>query len=167
MQTIHKHESYSFEIPDFGQYLDIDNLKSIVTRSGSHFFDRDTMRFFKSRVDAYTFTGPDGWYFVTSEKHESAFARINEPRLYTVRCLRVVHDEGNRPTLRLVELEGFQAYPTLNRARTAARKAAKTPRSLCPSCHLRLNADDDQMTCTECSARHDRQMEAAVNEGRI
>lgn len=167
MQTVHKRSDYQFEIADFGTHLDMDQLRDIVTRSGSHFFDRDTMRFFKSRADWQTFAGQDGWYFVTSEKHESAFARINEPRLYTVRCLRIVHDEGNVPTLRMVDLEGFQHYRTLNSARTAARKASKTPRSLCPSCHLRLNADNEQSTCTECSERHDRMMTAAVNEGRL
>lgn len=32
--------------------MDIDEIRSLVSRSGSHFFDRDTMRFFKSRVDS-------------------------------------------------------------------------------------------------------------------
>src|SRR5262245_25452245 len=144
MQTITKRTDYQFEIPDYGTHLDIDQLQEIVRRSGSHFFDADTMRFFRSRVDSDTFAGPDGWYFVTSEKHESAFLRINEPRLYTVRCLRVVRSSDGTNYLRLLELEGFQAFATLTRARTAARNAAKVARPTCADCHLRLSVDSQQ-----------------------
>lgn len=153
MQTITKRSDYTFEIPDYGTRLDISELIDIVKRSGSHFFDADALRFFKSRIDGYTFTAPDGWYFVTSEKHESAFAGINEPRLYTVRCLRVCTRDNGSQDIALYELEGFQAFPTLTRARTAARRAASAPRPLCTSCRLRLSIDPAQTVCTECTER--------------
>ncbi len=150
MQTINKRIDYVIDVPDYGQIIDISELIDMVKRSGSHFFDRDSMRFFKSRVDDVTFTAPDGWYFVTSEKHESAFARINEPRLYTVRCVRIVDRDNGTRDLGLFELEGFQAFPTLTRARTAARNAAKSARALCSSCRLRLSIDASQTVCAKC-----------------
>lgn len=153
MMTIQKRVDYTIEIPDYGTPISIGELIEFVKRSGSHFFDRDTLRFFKSRVDDVTFTAPDGWYFVTSEKHESAFAGINEPRLYTVRCLRAVPADAGGLELRLLELEGFQQYQTLTRARTAARRAARTARPVCTSCHLRVSADDARTVCQECDAR--------------
>lgn len=48
-------------------------------RAGSHFFDRDTMRFFRSRVLPQVFHGKGGVYFVTSEKGP------NNVRRFTVR----------------------------------------------------------------------------------
>jgi len=150
MPTITVTTTNEFTMPEYGAYLDISQLVDYVKRSGSHFFDKDTMRFFRSRVDDYVFSGPDGWYFVTSEKHESAFARINEPRAYTVRRLSWTDDHSD---LRLYELFGFQAFPTLNRARTAARRAAKVGVGLCVDCRLHLTYSD---TCHECQARRDR-----------
>lgn len=146
MQTITISQTHTVTLPDYGQHLDISGLMEAVRRSGSHFFDKDTMRYFKSRIDDVTFTGPDGWYFVTSEKHESAFAQINEPRKYTVRRLSVTPND-----LRLYELGGFQAYPTLRRARTAARHAAKVGAAICPDCKLRL-LYEAETSCGECQA---------------
>ena len=37
-----------------------------------------------------------------------------EPRAYTVRCLRVATRDDGTPDLGRYELEGFQAYPTLD-----------------------------------------------------
>ncbi len=153
MKTIILKSEIHLDVPDYGTHLDISALIDLVKRTGSHFFDRDTMRFFKSRVDDVAVAGVDGWYFVTSEKHESAFARINEPRMYTVRRLSLTPDGSD---LRLYELQGFQAYPTLQRARTAARRAAKTGAAICQTCHLRLMLEQ-QTICTECEeykARH-------------
>jgi hypothetical protein len=119
-------------VPDYGTYIDDEQLMKLVRDSGSHFFDRDTMRSFKSRLhDIYP--GQDGWYFVTSEKHEhyGYSMQINEPRKYTVRRLRVPETLDD---LRLDEIGEFQQYPTLNRARTAAKYHAKHGVQLCPKC---------------------------------
>jgi hypothetical protein len=148
-QTITKRITLTIDIPDYGTPLDNHGIVGLVKRSGSHFFDTDTMRFFRSRLDVYAFAAPDGWYFVTSERQDD-----QHPRLYTVRQLRT--REGDTPDtqrLHLVELNGFQAYPTLKRARTAAQKAARTARPLCTSCRSRVSSEDGATVCGECQER--------------
>lgn len=156
MPTITIHSSYSIEVPDYGAHLDIDRLKDIVTRSGSHFFDAATMRWFRSRTDYHTWAGSDGWYFVTSEKHVAHLSTgtINEPRRYTVRCLRLTKYDGT-PGIELYELGAFQEYPTLTRARTAAKRAAASGARVCPDCHLRLMRSwlRECERCLECQSR--------------
>lgn len=86
--------------------------------AGKHFFGRETMRFFRSRVYAGMYGGPDSpnTYFVTSEQ----FVPLSGPaesRMYTVRVARA---DGTCETF-----GEFQAYRTLAEARDAARKAAR------------------------------------------
>lgn len=140
-------DRFTIDVPDYGSRLDADNLRTLVTRAGSHFFDRDAMRAFRSRMDDYTYAAPDGWYFVTSEKHvaHTSYASINEPRMYTVRFLDI-HDND----LRLSELEAFQYFPTLQRARTAAKRAAQKPANWCLKCQYRLSTG---VQCHECFNR--------------
>lgn len=57
----------------------VDDLKRCNRYAGQHFFDADTMRFFKSRVSDSLYSGPSGVFFVTSEKGP------NNVRGYTVR----------------------------------------------------------------------------------
>lgn len=52
--------------------------------AGYHFFDRNTMRFFDSRILLYVYHGPGGTYFVTSEQFHPTRG-TSEPRRYTVR----------------------------------------------------------------------------------
>ena len=146
MPDITINHSYTLTVPEYGTHQDIDELVSLVKRSGSHFFDPDTMRFFRSRVDHWTFAGPDGWYFVTSEQHNHS--RGTEPRKYTVRRLCIADND-----ISLDELEAFQHYPTLTRARMAARNAAKTGVPFCARCRCRLTPDE---LCAECVAREHR-----------
>lgn len=159
MPQVTKHSSYQFDMPEYGTRIDMDQLKDYVTRSGSHFFDADTMRFFRSRPDWHVYPGPDGWYFVTSEKHVSHFAHINEPRKYTVRRLSFVErtsPDGPYTDLILYELEQFQAYRTLTTARNRAKHYASTGSALCPQCSLRLMLDTQTTGCTECLEREER-----------
>lgn len=135
MPTITVNHSYPLDVPDYGTRLDISQIQDLVRRSGSHFFDRETMRFFRSRVDYHVAVGSDGWYFVTSEKHESPYLRINEPRKYTVRRLSI-NAEGT--DLRLDEYENFQYFATLRGARNAADKCARHGTVYCPDCRFRL-----------------------------
>jgi hypothetical protein len=51
---------------------------------GGHFFDADTMRFFRSRIGSRVFTGPGGIFFVTSEQR-TGMDGTERPRTYTVR----------------------------------------------------------------------------------
>lgn len=45
-----------------------------------HWFDRDTLRFFRSKILRTVYQGPGGVYFVSSEQFDDA-----SPRRYTVR----------------------------------------------------------------------------------
>lgn len=82
--------------------------------AGQHFFDRDAMRFFNSRVYADLYVekgeeqGEDVTYFVTSERQDS-----DSPRLYTV---RYALDNGEVSTA-----SEFMQSKTLKQARKLAR----------------------------------------------
>jgi len=99
-------------------------LKAEVAASGSHFFDRNTMRFFDSRLE-FTSSGPmcttsgyDGAreYFVTSEKSPVEGSK----RRYSVRCWNRL----NKLRLTVDTVGEFQAYATKGEARTAMYEAA-------------------------------------------
>jgi len=57
----------------------INTIKDAMRATGSHWFDPDTMRFFKTRVSDKVYQGQGGVYFVTSEEDPS------EERAYSVR----------------------------------------------------------------------------------
>ncbi|MCL4204621.1 MAG: hypothetical protein KJ000_19205 [Pirellulaceae bacterium] len=57
----------------------INAIQEEMTQAGSHWWDKDTMRFFRTRVSEQVYQGPGGIYFVTSEKNG------DEPRAYSVR----------------------------------------------------------------------------------
>ncbi len=67
---------------------------------GGHFFDADTLRFFKSKIARSAYAGPGGTYFVTSEQGP------DERRAWSVRRF-----DPNRP--RTIETVGqFQGFRT-------------------------------------------------------
>lgn len=152
----------TLHIPEYGAHLDMSEIQRLMRDAGSHFFDADTMRWFRSRVDWRTYAGPDGWYFVTSEQHKHTHG--TEPRLYTVRRMSIAKADDGNDDLRLYELEKFQYFPTLRRARTAAAKAARTGVPICPSCSLRLSHGGHAVSpggtaiawCVECAERETR-----------
>lgn len=82
-------------------------VKGAHMKTGGHFFDASTMRFFSSRVIPRVLPVDDGAYFVTSERYDSA------PRLYT---LRRAYDDG-----RIETVGEFQQYTNS----AAAFKAAQ------------------------------------------
>lgn len=139
-------------VPDYGTRLDIFGLQELVRRSGSHFFDHDTMRPFRSKVDDLVYAGPDGWYFVTSEKHVAytSYDTINEPRLYTVRRMSIVTRDNGSQDIGLHELEKFQAFASLRMARRAAKYAATVGVSLCTTCGYRVTLNPP---CAVCKSR--------------
>lgn len=59
--------------------MDMQDIKQANRDAGFHFFDRDTMRFFDSRILSQVYSGPGGVFFVTSERGPAG------PRGYTVR----------------------------------------------------------------------------------
>ena len=163
-RTITIHNETTITVPEYGRSMQMSELQDIVRRSGSHFFDRDTMRYFRSRVDSYTMAGKDGWYFVTSEQHQvpptSYGSGRTYPRLYTVRCLRLENYDGT-PGIELYELGEFQAFKTLNRARKAAKYAAQHGAAVCTDCRIRL-AFTKETVCSECQTRAARREAAGA-----
>lgn len=62
----------------------IDQIKRAAASAGSHWFDRDTMRSFSSRVGSRVYPVPGGALFVSSEQFRG-FGSPDGPRLYSVR----------------------------------------------------------------------------------
>jgi len=60
-------------------YSSIQEIIQEVTRKGSHFFDDNTMTFFRSEVIPEVY-GEDGDFFITSEQFDET-----SPRRFTVR----------------------------------------------------------------------------------
>lgn len=96
-------------------------LKSVYkSKSGGHFFDADTMRFFDSQIEpkAIEIMTDDGvsseWVFVTSEQFDR-----NSPRLWSVR-----HWKGTGKTVDTIG--EFQQYNDPYVAATAAKRYAES-----------------------------------------
>ena len=58
-----------------GEYIDIDQVKSLARVHGSYFFEPNTMRFFKSRILSDVVPDERGWRFCTSEKFDELYGR--------------------------------------------------------------------------------------------
>lgn len=99
----------------------IGELKEANREAGFHFFDRDSMRFFRSRVLPNLYVGCGGIYFVTSEQFSDA-----SKRSFTVR----VFDPAT------ASVDTFGDFNELDRAEalTLARRAAKASPALCRMC---------------------------------
>lgn len=99
-------------VPDYR--LDtIQKIKKEAEKSGSHWFDPETMRFFDSRLSQRvypTLTAEHGTFFVSSEVGE------NDVRRYTVRKARY-----DRMGLTIDTVDEYRHYAT----REAAHKEAK------------------------------------------
>lgn len=86
--------------------------------SGGHFFDPDTMRYFRCRLtSAMTYT-PSRVYFVTSEKRTGWGSVPDARRVWTVRTYEPV-------TCVIDTVGGFGAHKSLNAARNAMYRAAE------------------------------------------
>lgn len=83
-------------------------LKAHVKACGSPFFDKDTMRFFKSRlVSVHPSYADNATYFVTSEQDP-----INSSRRYTARVLK---------GCKISTVGKFMQYGSLDAAKRAIR----------------------------------------------
>ena len=86
-----------------------------------HFFDRNTMDFFNSRIESGIYrTGPRTGYFVTSELFEE------DPRDYTVRRYG---PENSVPWGGISTVDEFCRMATRSAARDAARELARKDRA--------------------------------------
>jgi hypothetical protein len=96
-----------------GARIGIHDIKECVSICKSHFFDKDTMRFFNSRVGETAYLdGRGGAFFTTSERGP------NNVRGYSVR-----HYDPERCGVETVGK--FQSYKTAAQAQGAAQRAAK------------------------------------------
>lgn len=89
-------------------------IKAYNPGPGRHWFDADTMRFFRTQLSGSAFEGPGGTYFVSSDKHP---CRSGWCRRYSVRQFA---GEGEIETL-----GEFGGYKNGAAAKRAAIKAAK------------------------------------------
>ena len=64
--------------------MDIGDIRKANKAAGHHWFDPDSMRFFRSRIGSKVYEGPGGIYFVSSEQFVGS-DWIAAPRRYTVR----------------------------------------------------------------------------------
>lgn len=110
-------------IIDLSKIYTVEQLKRAVSETGSHFFDKDTMRFFKSRVAPGVIHTDTGLVFITSEQFETWYpSYYRDARKYTVRKLTEFGD--------IVEIGEFQQYDSLYAARKAAKEYGKFVHSL-------------------------------------
>lgn len=92
-------------------FKNMDEVRKAVTDGGSHWFDKNTMRFFRSRVSEALYGGQ---YFVSSEENPSG------ERRYTV---RKVEWEDDRYVINNVG--DFHSYASRSGAHKAAQRAAR------------------------------------------
>ena len=95
-------------------FRSIDAIRKAVTASGSHYFEPDTMRFFRSRLSSTVYGGR---FFVTSEQDPSGY------RAYSVREVHRLTDG----TLSVRSAPGteFMQFPTRHAAIARAREIAR------------------------------------------
>lgn len=93
-----------------GNFQTICEIKYLNRRNGGHWFDAESMRFFKSRIASEVIGGK---YFISSEQF-IPYEGNAEPRKYTI---RIANEKGE-----ISEIGEFQKYLTLRAARKAADK---------------------------------------------
>lgn len=91
------------------QYRSISEIKAANKAIGHHWFDRNTMRAFQSRIESTVYHGR---YFISSEQFVPACGPA-ETRRYTI---RKADDDGSISTV-----GNFQQYASVREARRAAR----------------------------------------------
>lgn len=82
------------------------DIERAADRAGSHFFDRDTKRFFRSRILPDAFHGQGGCYFVTSEQFEDHTGH-RAKRKYTIRKFNPID----------ASIDSFGPFNVLSRSR--------------------------------------------------
>lgn len=111
-------------IPERGRceitpHATVGDLKECAKACGSHYFDKDTMRFFRSRVGSKVYAdGKGSAFFTTSEQFVSGQG-VADKRRYSVR----VYDAK---TCSFDTVGKFQAYSSGAQANTAAKRAAQS-----------------------------------------
>jgi hypothetical protein len=118
--------------------LTMTQVRQAMQARGSHFFDRDTMRGFSSRVSETVYPTAAGTYFVTSERDRGCYISSgwiegawNGQRRYTIRFCAAragTHDSHGhtwpheRGELVSITDDDFGAYRSRSDAHAAARR---------------------------------------------
>lgn len=98
------------------RFNSIEDIKRFAEESGSHFFSKDAMRFFRSRLVSETY-GDDGEVFITSEQFVAPDG-YSEPRRYTVRMIDV--ESGS-----VSDVSEWQEFETLAQAKSFTRQMTR------------------------------------------
>ncbi|MCP6727122.1 MAG: hypothetical protein KJI69_03800 [Patescibacteria group bacterium] len=108
---------------DRGRYLG-DEIKRRAEKGSPHFFDKDTMRFFSSRLSELMWSEGElkdyqksNIYFITSEADKGTVKHAGSARAFTVRIIDVDGD--------INALGKFQGFSTLGEARRAIKDAIR------------------------------------------
>lgn len=101
----------------------LSDIKAAAEKHGSHWFDRDTMKFFNTKLQSkvHPMVDTGDILFVTSERMDAY-----HPRRYSIR--RAYFDEGGRFQIRTIG--DFQEYATAGEAHSAAKLLARTKEEL-------------------------------------
>jgi hypothetical protein len=94
------------------RHLSMSDIMKAVAMRGGHWFDRDTLRFFRSRVSSRVYQGFGGVYFVSSERGPSG------KRRYSVRSF-------DQSTASIETAGEFQQFGTAAPAHREAARLAK------------------------------------------
>lgn len=100
---------------------DFTSIQDVIRYHRGHYFDKSSMRFFRSRVCEQVFPGETEVYFVTSEQFVGSNGVAN-PRKFTVRAYNLVTD-NIRTVQPFNELTRFKA---LRIARNLAETVKET-----------------------------------------
>jgi len=103
--------------PAYRQEWTATDIKEANREAGYHFFDRDSMRFFDSKLHG-VYQGEGGVFLITSEQHHTSGR--SDPRRYTVRKFDTATAGVDR-----AGSAGFQGHADLASARNEARALAK------------------------------------------
>lgn len=96
----------------------MNSIDEIMALHTGHWFDKDTLRFFGSRISKRVYPAPNGTYFVSSERNGDS------PRLYTVRLAFL--DAGKAEIRTVGEFQGFVTSAAAHRAAAALAEALST-----------------------------------------
>ena len=91
-----------------GNFLE-DEVKRRAEKGSPHFFDKDTMRFFSSRVSELMWKKGSDIYFITSEQDKGTTQHAGSTRAFTVRKIDADGD--------INKIGEFQGHATLSDAR--------------------------------------------------
>lgn len=91
------------------KYKTMSDVRAANKANGNYFFSRDSMRFFKSKIESGLYNGK---YFITSEQFD-----YNSPRLYTVRSVNL--------DASINTIGDFQQYKTKSHARYFIQEQVK------------------------------------------